>query len=77
VGLIFVVARTEPKYYSYLKHLYGAEGMDVVLDRRTGERRQRRMTPPVEMRHIERRRHPDTTTELRSAGWIVVRRPVK
>ena len=37
--LVFIVSRTEPKRYLYLKHEFADESRDVVLDRRLGERR--------------------------------------
>jgi len=73
--LLFIVSRTERRQYLYLKHVFEEEGREVVLDRRTGERRQSPRPPPVERRHIERR-HRDITTELDSSGWALVRRPM-
>jgi len=32
--LLFIVSRTEPKQYLYLKHVFADESRDVVLDRR-------------------------------------------
>ena len=73
--LVFIVSRTEPKQYFYLKHAFADESRDVVLDRRLGERR-RSLRPPLnERRHIDRR-HRDVTRELQSSGWALVRRPV-
>ena len=74
-ALLFIVSRTEPKQYLYLKHAFADESRDVVLDRRTGERRRSLRPPPIERRHIERR-HPHITRELQSAGWALVRRSV-
>ena len=73
--LVFVVSRTEPKQYFYLKHVFADESRDVVLDRRRGERRRGSFTPPrAERRHIDRRQR-DITMELQSTGWSLVRRP--
>jgi len=72
--LLFIVSRTEPRQYLYLKHVFGDESRDVVLDRRIGERRQSLTPPPVERRHIDRRQR-DITRELQSTGWALVRRP--
>ena len=76
VDLPFIVSRTEPKQYLYLKHVFADESRDVVLDRRGGERRQSQRRPPAERRHVERR-HRDITRELQSSGWALVRRPVR
>ena len=73
--LVFIVSRTEPKQYFYLKHEFADESRDVVLDRRFRERRQSQSPPPVERRHIDRRQR-DVTRELRSSGWALARRPV-
>ena len=73
--LVFIVSRTEPKTYGYIKHVFADENRDVrvILDRR-GRERLRRLRPlPTERRHMERR-HRDVTEELQSSGWAVVRR---
>jgi hypothetical protein len=72
--LVFIVSRTEPRQYLYLKHVFADESRDVVLDRRMGERRRSLRPPPVEKRHIDRRQR-DITRELQSTGWALVRRP--
>jgi hypothetical protein len=72
--LLFVVSRTEPKRYIYLKYVYADESRDVILDRRQeGERRRGHGQPPTERRHGERR-HRETTRELQLHGWTLVRR---
>jgi len=73
--LLFIVSRTEPKQYLYLKHVFADESRDVVLDRRMSERRRNLRPPPVDRRRIDRR-HRDVTRELESSGWALVRRPV-
>jgi hypothetical protein len=73
-ALVFIVSRTEPKQYLYLKHVFADESRDVVLDRRMGERRRSLRPPRVERRHIDRRQR-DVTRELQSTGWALVRRP--
>jgi hypothetical protein len=73
--LVFIVSRTEPKQYLYLKHVFADESKDVVLDRRLCERRRCVRPPPLERRHVERR-YRDITNELRSSGWALARRPV-
>jgi hypothetical protein len=73
--LLFIVSRTEPKQYLYLKHVYADESRDVVLDRCMGERRRSSRPQQLERRHIDRR-HREITRELQSSGWALVRRPV-
>ena len=72
--LVFIVSRTEPKQYLYLKQVLADESREVVLDRRLGERRRSLRPPPVERRYAERR-HRDITRELQSSGWALVRCP--
>jgi len=74
-AFLFIVSRTEPKQYFYLKHALPDESRDVVLDRRCGERRRSPSPPPSERRHVERRSF-DITRALQSSGWALVRRPV-
>src|SRR5882672_9036744 len=71
--MVFIVSRTEPKHYLYLKHEFADESSDVVLDRRAGERRRSQRPLPTERRHMQRR-HCDVTRELQSSGWALARR---
>jgi len=71
--LVFIVARTELKQYLYLKQSWADERREVLLDRRTSERRWSLGPPPIERRRMERRRHRDITQELQSSGWALVR----
>jgi hypothetical protein len=75
-NLVFIVSRSLPKrLYVDLKQIYVDGSRDVVLDRRTGERRRRLMlAPPVERRHTQRR-SCDITNELHLCGCALVRRP--
>jgi len=71
--LVLIVARTELKQHLYLKHSWADERREVLLDRRTGERRRSLRPPPIERRRMEQRRHRDITQELQSSGWALVR----
>ena len=73
--LIFVVSRTAPQTYLYLKQAFADESRLVILDRRMGERRQNRRPLSTEKRHWDRRPR-DVRAELRSSGWALVR-PVR
>jgi len=75
--VVFIVSRSEPTQYMYLKHFWADERREVILDRRRGERRQSLRPPPVERRHVEGRRQRDITQELHSPGWAIVRRPAR
>jgi len=71
--LLLIVSRTEPARYTYLKHVFGNESVDVILDRRVGERRQRWQRAAAERRRGDRRER-DVTKELQAFGWALVRR---
>jgi len=71
--LLLIVSATEPARYTYLKHVFGSETADVILDRRVEERRQlvKRVVP--ERRRGDRRER-DLTKDLQTFGWALVRR---
>ena len=73
---LFIVSRTKPQRYLRLKHAFADQTEDVVLDRRTCERRQSLSPSPVERRQVDRRRR-DISRELDVSGWTLVRRAVK
>ena len=58
-SLLFIVSRTKPGTYHYMKLVSESEH-DVILDRATPERR-----------HGERRRR-DVMTDLLKSGWVRV-----
>jgi hypothetical protein len=56
---LMVIARDAAELYASLKKTFAdAEGIDVVLDRRFGERRQRNAPVPLDRRQGERRSRP-------------------
>lgn len=59
--------------YTYLKHVFGSETVDVVVDRRVGQRRHGQESMTVEKRRNVRRQR-DITGELQKFGWALVRR---
>ena len=71
--LDFIVSRTEPKWYVYLRQVYANESRGVILDRRVGERRRIQQWRLDERRHRERR-HRNIAPELESTGWALVPR---
>lgn len=71
---LLVVAKTQPGLYAYLKEDFADDGdVEVIMDRRVGERR--RDGPPCarERRRSERRAGPDVRDKLTSIGFAVVR----
>ena len=71
--LLLVVSRTEPARHQYLKHVFSGESVDVIFDRRTAERRERRKSVVVEQRRRDRRQR-DIRGDLQAFGWALVRR---
>lgn len=69
--LLLIVSRAEPAQYTYLKRVFGGT-VDVILDRRMGERR-RLQEPVAAERRCGDRRHHDCDQDLQKFGWAVVR----
>ena len=73
--ILIIVSRAEPAQYTYQKHIFEKEAIDVILDRRFGERRQ---LTAVDRAGVERRlrdrRQRDIATDLKRFGSAVVRR---
>jgi len=68
---IFIVARDRPDLYRYLSQTFSdADNVQVIWDRRTGERRTASVTPhDPERRRRERRSRPAVDQELRNVGY--------
>lgn len=70
--LLVIVPRTEPARYAYLKHVFARVGVEVIPDRRLGERRRCREPTTAERRRADRRVR-DITKDLQTLGWALVR----
>jgi len=69
---VFIVARDETDLYEYLKqHFAGRLDVEVILDRRNGERRRRHEVPAVE-RRARGRRVRSVEGDLTALGVAVV-----
>jgi len=73
---LFIVSRQQPGVYAYLAREFSREPeVQVILDRRQGERRQ----PPggpvgsSERRHSDRRNNEETGSQLSGLGYAFVR----
>jgi len=74
MGQLYVVARDRPELYERLRGNFVHEpDAQVILDRRSGGRRQRPETRWPERRKADRRWRPLVDANLRSLGWAVVR----
>ena len=75
---IFIVARDRPDLYRYLSQTFAdAENVQVIWDRRSGERRATSGPQIVlgrrsERRHGDRRRRMSVDHELRTVGYAFI-----
>lgn len=71
---IVIVARDQPDLWEYLlQEFAGDENVQVLLDRRQGERRQQLQGCGGKRRGTNRRRQLSTDTDLRSHPFILMR----
>ena len=72
--VIMVVARSESALYRYLHERFAEEPeVEVAVDRRHGERRQRHVPTQVERRQSNRRQR-NVDALLKAVGWAVIGR---
>lgn len=74
---LFIVSRQQPDLYRYLSREFSTESdVEVILDRRYGERRSRgdrRASPRGDRRRTERRNKSDLRGQLNTLGYAFVR----
>jgi hypothetical protein len=69
---LLIVARNREHLYGQLKQAFAEnEQIQVIVDRRTGERRHRTQGTPAERRKADRRNRK-VEEQLRSIGWALV-----
>jgi hypothetical protein len=76
-SVLIVVGRDQTELFAYFRWGFGqASGVEVVLDRRLGERRGRRNghEPTQERRKGDRRRSAGGRAEFLARGFLIVRR---
>jgi hypothetical protein len=74
-GSLLIVTRNKPGLYEYVKRLVAKyPRIQVMLDRRRAERRERIGPIGGDRRRAERRSRPEVTDELRARGWAMTRR---
>lgn len=72
---LWIVPRDDVELYDYFtNHFAGRPDVDVILDRRQGERRRRAESSPDERRRAERRRH-SVEADLAALGVAIVTVP--
>lgn len=73
---LFVVAQNKPDLCDYLRGWFsGIATVQVMLDRRQGERRQRAETNEPRRRRGDRRSQKEIDTEIRQTGFAIVGSP--
>lgn len=74
IRALVVVARDRPDVWQSLtRHFVGSGDVQVILDRRHRDRRQRIMTPELDRRGRDRRRSLSIETDVRSRQYVIVR----
>jgi hypothetical protein len=70
--LLFVVSRDALHRYEDMRRAFeGEDSVEVILDRRQGERRREERAHPVERRRTDRRVHDSATPD--DHGWTVTK----
>jgi hypothetical protein len=66
---LFIVSRDNPELHAYLKAQFDPDAdVEVILDRRRGERRAPSSRSDIERRASDRRSRPEIDVELRSSS---------
>ncbi len=74
-ALLFLVAWNRPDLWDYLRRWFAeVQNVEVILDRRRGERRRLARPDGSERRRAPRRRQPGLDDELRSTGFAITHR---
>lgn len=72
---LLTVAREKPALFDYLRQAFaGEKEVQIVFDRRRGQRRQRAPASESGRRRADRRSPPTTEENLRAYGFSVFRR---
>jgi hypothetical protein len=70
---VFVVSRRHPDLYQYLRERFASDtAVEIILDRRVSQRRQRHTSHHVERRRVERRQRPEVEQELETRSHAII-----
>jgi hypothetical protein len=73
---LFLVSRHEARLYEYLLERFRDDGnVEVILDRRRGERRRRSQSPEPERRRSDRRTRREVDLELQVRSHVILTLP--
>lgn len=70
---VFIVSRQHRDLYTYLRERFASDpAVEVVLDRRFGQRRQQQAPVDAERRRNERRQRPEVEAELQTRSHAII-----
>src|SRR5687768_16003069 len=70
---VFIVSRQHRDLYAYLRERFASDpAVEVVLDRRFGQRRQRQAAVDAERRQSDRRQRPEVEVELQTRSHAII-----
>ena len=73
---VFIVSRHHPDLYAYLRERFASDhGVEVVLDRRTVQRRRSEQPNDFDRRQADRRRRPEVELELKTRSHAIITIP--
>lgn len=73
---LVIVSRQHVDLFVYLRDRFAGEAeVEVILDRRVGERRREELPVERERRRTDRRSRPDIDAQLRSRSHVIVSSP--
>ena len=73
---LFIVSRQHPDLYAYLRERFATDtAVEVILDRRVIQRRQREAAREADRRIADRRARPEVEVELRTRSHAIITIP--
>ena len=70
---VFIVSRQHRDLYTYLRERFASDpAVEVILDRRFGQRRQRKTEVGAERRRADRRQRPEVEQELQTRSHAII-----
>lgn len=70
---VFIVSRQHRDLYTYLRERFASDpAVEVILDRRFGQRRQRQAPVDAERRRRDRRERPEVEVELQTRSHAII-----
>lgn len=73
---LFIVSRQHPDLYAYLRERFATDtAVEVILDRRLTQRRQRDASRDEDRRLADRRARPEVEVELRTRSHAIITIP--